>query len=104
MSGIGHLGSEEESVVNVIFALAGGQGQTEGVLRGSQRSRRPPPPANQRTATKNNRDNSLTQFAVIDDENLSAMQQVTRGGGGTSQTYCIHARGSSTDDGILVLN
>jgi len=30
----------------------------------------------------NNRDCSITQFAVIDDENVSAMQQVTRGGGG----------------------
>ncbi|KAK6633702.1 hypothetical protein RUM44_004309 [Polyplax serrata] len=30
----------------------------------------------------NNRDCSITQFAVIDDENVSALQQVTRGGGG----------------------
>lgn len=29
------------------------------------------------------RDVTYTQFAVIDDDNLSAMQQVTRGGGGT---------------------
>ncbi|XP_018896748.2 tau-tubulin kinase homolog Asator isoform X2 [Bemisia tabaci] len=29
-----------------------------------------------------NRDASFTQFAVIDDDNVSAMQQVTRGGGG----------------------
>ncbi|XP_031622645.1 tau-tubulin kinase homolog Asator isoform X2 [Contarinia nasturtii] len=28
-----------------------------------------------------NRDHSVTQFAVIDDENVSALQQVTRGGG-----------------------
>jgi hypothetical protein len=28
------------------------------------------------------RDNSVTQFAFIDDENVSALQQVTRGGGG----------------------
>jgi hypothetical protein len=27
-------------------------------------------------------DNSVTQFAFIDDENVSALQQVTRGGGG----------------------
>lgn len=31
---------------------------------------------------KNNRDLSVTQFAVIDDENVSATQQVTKGGGG----------------------
>ncbi|XP_049767782.1 tau-tubulin kinase homolog Asator isoform X4 [Schistocerca cancellata] len=30
----------------------------------------------------NNRDASITQFAVIDDDNVSALQQVTRGGGG----------------------
>nr|CAD7397299.1 unnamed protein product [Timema poppensis] len=30
----------------------------------------------------NNRDTSITQFAVIDDDNVSALQQVTRGGGG----------------------
>lgn len=30
----------------------------------------------------NNRDASFTQFAVIDDDNVSALQQVTRGGGG----------------------
>jgi len=29
-----------------------------------------------------NRDASFTQFAQIDDENMSMMQQVTRGGGG----------------------
>ncbi|XP_055680716.1 tau-tubulin kinase homolog Asator-like isoform X2 [Lutzomyia longipalpis] len=28
------------------------------------------------------RDHSVTQFAVIDDENVSALQQITRGGGG----------------------
>ena len=28
-----------------------------------------------------NRDHSVTQFALIDDENVSALQQVTRGGG-----------------------
>lgn len=28
------------------------------------------------------RDVTYTQFAVIDDDNLSAMQQMTRGGGG----------------------
>uniref|UniRef100_A0A1B6KQV4 Protein kinase domain-containing protein n=1 Tax=Graphocephala atropunctata TaxID=36148 RepID=A0A1B6KQV4_9HEMI len=62
----------------------GGGGGGETGYRGSQRSRRaPPPPTAQRTpAAKNNRDASVTQFAVIDDENLSAMQQVTRGGGG----------------------
>ena len=32
----------------------------------------------------NNRDASITQFAVIDDDNVSALQQVTRGGGGKS--------------------
>jgi tau tubulin kinase len=32
----------------------------------------------------NNRDTSITQFAVIDDDNVSALQQVTRGGGGES--------------------
>ena len=32
----------------------------------------------------NNRDTSITQFAVIDDDNVSALQQVTRGGGGRS--------------------
>lgn len=32
-----------------------------------------------RTAT---RDCSITQFAQIDDDNVSAMQQVTKGGGG----------------------
>lgn len=33
----------------------------------------------------NNRDTSITQFAVIDDDNVSALQQVTRGGGGKSR-------------------
>lgn len=33
----------------------------------------------------NNRDTSITQFAVIDDDNVSALQQVTRGGGGKCQ-------------------
>ncbi|XP_054280941.1 tau-tubulin kinase homolog Asator isoform X3 [Macrosteles quadrilineatus] len=56
---------------------------TEPGVRGNQRYRRaPPPPTAQRSASKNNKDTSVTQFAVIDDENLSAMQQVTRGGGG----------------------
>jgi hypothetical protein len=35
----------------------------------------------------NNRDASITQFAVIDDDNVSALQQVTRGGGGRSFTF-----------------
>jgi tau tubulin kinase len=35
----------------------------------------------------NNRDASITQFAVIDDDNVSALQQVTRGGGGKSPTF-----------------
>lgn len=29
-----------------------------------------------------NRDHSITQFALIDDENVSALQQMTKGGGG----------------------
>lgn len=68
-----------------VVAVSGvGQTPIEGV-RGSQRSRRaPPPPSTPRPLlpAKNNRDASVTQFAVIDDENVSAMQQVTRGGGG----------------------
>lgn len=32
--------------------------------------------------TKNAGDHSITQFAVMDDENCSALQQITRGGGG----------------------
>lgn len=40
---------------------------------------------------KTNRDLSVTQFALMDDENVSATQQVTRGGGGESFCYtpCI---------------
>lgn len=37
----------------------------------------------------NNRDASITQFAVIDDDNVSALQQVTRGGGGKSLTCSV---------------
>ena len=36
----------------------------------------------------NNRDASFTQFAVIDDDNVSALQQVTRGGGGLYEFFC----------------
>uniref|UniRef100_A0A1B6EAG9 Protein kinase domain-containing protein n=2 Tax=Clastoptera arizonana TaxID=38151 RepID=A0A1B6EAG9_9HEMI len=63
------------------------QGQNvDGILRGNQRRRTPPTTqtSNPRSliSSKNNRDASVTQFAVIDDENVSALQQVTRGGGG----------------------
>ncbi|XP_075218834.1 tau-tubulin kinase asator isoform X3 [Lycorma delicatula] len=62
---------------------------SDSILRGGPRSRRPPPPLTPPTSStaprsllssKNNRDASVTQFAVMDDENVSAMQQVTRGG------------------------
>lgn len=43
-------------------------------------------PSSNRSALKSSsataRDVTYTQFAVIDDDNISAMQQVTRGGGG----------------------
>lgn len=72
---------------NKPVAVSGlGQTAVDGGLRGSQRSRRAPPPPSSTPRpllpAKNNRDASVTQFAVIDDENVSAMQQVTRGGGG----------------------
>lgn len=38
------------------------------------------------------RDVTYTQFAVIDDDNLSAMQQVTRGGGGIYILLYTHCR------------
>lgn len=69
-----------------MFVVAVSQTPIDGGLRGSQRSRRVPPPPSSTPRpllpAKNNRDASVTQFAVIDDENVSAMQQVTRGGGG----------------------
>ena len=51
----------------------------EVILRGGRRRVAPGRPL---ISTKNNRDLSVTQFAVIDDENVSATQQVTKGGGG----------------------
>uniref|UniRef100_A0A0K8SCT1 Protein kinase domain-containing protein n=1 Tax=Lygus hesperus TaxID=30085 RepID=A0A0K8SCT1_LYGHE len=55
----------------------------EVVLRSSRR--RVPGSASSRQGLgsgKTNRDLSVTQFALMDDENVSATQQVTRGGGG----------------------
>lgn len=39
-------------------------------------------------STTTTRDVTYTQFAVIDDDNISAMQQVTRGGGGI-YNFCL---------------
>ncbi|CAB0015943.1 unnamed protein product [Nesidiocoris tenuis] len=55
----------------------------EVVMRSSRR--RVPSTASSRQGLgsgKTNRDLSVTQFALMDDENVSATQQVTRGGGG----------------------
>lgn len=47
-------------------------------------ARRQATPSNRQMlkSSTTNRDLTYTQFALIDDDNLSAMQQVTRGGGG----------------------
>ncbi|XP_046383667.1 tau-tubulin kinase homolog Asator isoform X7 [Ischnura elegans] len=49
-----------------------------GTLGVAQHGGRPTPPPSSRY----HRDQSITQFAVMDDDNVSALQQVTRGGGG----------------------
>lgn len=83
-----YIGSKDLTFGNVFVVAVSAVGQTpiDGAVRGSQRSRRAPPPPSSTPRpllpAKNNRDASVTQFAVIDDENVSAMQQVTRGGGG----------------------
>ncbi|XP_071450606.1 tau-tubulin kinase homolog Asator isoform X2 [Hetaerina americana] len=49
-----------------------------GTLGVGQHGGRPTPPPSSRY----HRDQSITQFAVMDDDNVSALQQVTKGGGG----------------------
>lgn len=46
----------------------------------------------------NNRDASITQFAVIDDDNVSALQQVTRGGGGELLNCRFRMQNESQED------
>lgn len=72
------------SAGSTMLAGGGGSGTTSGgSAGGGRRSNLRPSSGTGSTQrlSSGNRDHSVTQFALIDDENVSALQQVTKGGG-----------------------